>query len=63
MSAPNQATIRLRKRKSKEEPAVHSDATVENAAREEDVVWGKTPGGEGERVVSYTVNTLTADIT
>lgn len=47
MATDVRATLRLRKRKSKEEYVADSDATVENVVRGDDVVWGKTPGGEG----------------
>lgn len=54
MAANPQANLRLRKRKSKEQQETAEDvAPIEDAAREEDVVWGKTPSGEGTVVALY----------
>ena len=57
MSADVQPKLRLRRRKSKEDNEPLSDGMAENVARKEDVVWGKTPGGEG-KVIHPTLSTL-----
>ena len=42
-----QPGLRLRRKSSKSSQDSRSDATAKDDSERDDVVWGKTPGGEG----------------
>lgn len=56
MPTDSPSSLRLRKKTSKETQRAAPDALAKDGVDKEDVVWGKTPSGEGMFIASCIFN-------